>query len=84
MHPSVFIQEEADARKWSRETLAVAMAATTAGDAGEYLLMLDLYAEVGPNDARLRMGDHMADGLAGAFGVSRDFWLNIERSWLPA
>lgn len=83
MHPSSFIQDEMTARNWTRYRMAIAMAASSAGDPSISLLCLDLYLEVGDDYANLRLGD-MADEIAGAFGISRDFFINLENAWLAA
>lgn len=52
------------------------------GDFGVKRLALDLYFEVGPTEPNLRLGD--PQDIADAFGVDRDFFLNLERAWLAA
>ena len=82
-HPSVFIQDEMDARNWTRDHLAVAMAQTAGEDTpGKCRMMLDAYFIVGPQDDRMRIGDVMAGMLSGAFGVSAQHFLNLEAAWL--
>ena len=76
-HPSVFIQEEMDARNWDRWALARRMG----GDSGLNRLCLDLYFEVGPEKTNMRLGD-TADKLAVAFGMSAEFFRNLEALWL--
>ncbi len=75
-HPSVFIQEEMDARGWDRNHLARRMG----NDWAVNRLSLDLYFEVGPNEPGLRMGD--GEDFARAFGVSAEFFVNLEMAWL--
>lgn len=74
-HPSVFIQEEMDARGWSRDDLAIRMG----GDFGVARLALDFYFEAGPADPDLLIGDGAE--FARAFGVSAEFFLNLEKIW---
>jgi plasmid maintenance system antidote protein VapI len=80
IHPSAIIQEELDARGWSRDRLAVKMG----GDAGLNRLALDMYFEVGPSHTDLLLGDEEAAQLARAFGVSAELFLNLQRQWLEA
>jgi len=74
-HPSVFIREEMRARRWSRETLARRMP----GDAVVNRLAIDLYLEIGPREPNLRLD---TEYFAGAFGVSPEFFRNLEAVWL--
>jgi hypothetical protein len=75
-HPSVFIQEEMDARGWSREELAIRMG----GDPVVNLLSIDLYFEVGPVESDLRIGD--CNDFARAFNCEAAFFRNLEAAWL--
>ncbi len=77
-HPSVFIQDELDARGWSLDRLAIEMG----DDAGVNRLALDLYMEVGRTDRNLRIGQFSSKQLGKAFGVSPEFFLNLEKQWL--
>lgn len=83
MHVSVFIQDEMDARGWSRDLMSVSMARSGDLSFGVCRLMLDLVLDVGPDHSNLRLGG-MAREVAAAFGTSEVFWRNIERSWLEA
>lgn len=74
-HPSIFIQEEMDARGWDRCELARRMG----GDYRQRRLEIDLYFEVGPAEPNLLIGD--AEDLARAFGVSAEFFRNLEAAW---
>jgi HTH-type transcriptional regulator / antitoxin HigA len=74
-HPSEFIIEEMEARGWTRDDLALRMG----GDFGINRLSLDFYFEVGPTDPNLLMGD--GDDFARAFGVSAEFFRNLEAVW---
>ncbi len=80
IHPSSFMQEELDARGWSRDRLAVEMG----GDAGLNRIAIDMYFELGPSHSDLRLGSDEAAGFARAFGTSEELWTNLERSWLLA
>ncbi|WP_424138645.1 hypothetical protein [Roseomonas chloroacetimidivorans] len=75
-HPSEFIQEELEARGWSRDDLAQRMG----GDVAVNRLALDIYFEVGPDEPLLLLGGS-AEGMSRAFGVSVDLLLNLERAW---
>ncbi len=77
-HPSEYIQEELEARGWTRDRLATAMRGE---DWGTNRLAIDLYIEVGPTDPGCRLGT-MADDLARAFGTSVELWRNLEKTWL--
>ena len=78
-HPSVFIQEEMDARGWDRWALAHRMG----GDPRIKHLELDMYFEVGPEKTTMRMGP-TGDDIARAFDVSPEFFRNMERAWLAS
>ena len=78
-HPSVFIQDEMDARDWDRTALAF----TIAGDPRLNMLALDFYFDVGPDEPDLRIGT-MAGDIAKAFDVSEGMLLNLESAWLAA
>lgn len=77
-HPSVFIQEEMDARGWDRDQLALRMGGVFVINR----LALDCYFEIGPEETGLRMGD--AKDFERAFDVSAEFFLNLEKAWLKA
>lgn len=78
-HPSVFIQEEMDARGWSRDDLALRMG----GDFATDRLALEVYFIL-QHKRSMRIGDKFARQLARAFDVSPEFFLNLERIWLEA
>ena len=80
IHPSVFIQEELDARGWTTRDLAMRMCGTTARDVAIEQLALDLYLAVGPQQTGMRIGSTL--GLAHAFGTTPEYWRNLERAWL--
>ena len=75
-HPSVFIQEEMDARGWNLDELALHMGGSVVVNRAA----LDLYFGVGPTEAGLRIGD--GEDFARAFGVDAEFFLALEAAWL--
>jgi hypothetical protein len=77
-HPSEFIAEEMEARGWDRWELARRMG----GDYRMRRLEIDLYFEVGPGERNLRIGD--GEDFARAFGVSAEFFRNLEAAWLKS
>ncbi len=79
MHPATFIEEEMKARNWTRDR----MAATNADDPGMCRLKLDLYLDVGPTDARLRIGKTDSQ-ISAAFGLLDGFFQRMEDAWLAA
>lgn len=81
IHPSEFIQDELDARGWSLDDLAIRM---TGDEAQKNRLALDIYALAGPENTNCRIGEEMAQSLSSAFGVSTEFFINLENSWLKA
>jgi plasmid maintenance system antidote protein VapI len=80
VHPSVIIKDELHARGWSLDELAVLMG----DDPRINRLALDLYLEEGPRERNLRIGDFSSKQLGRAFGVSPDFFFNLEKAWLEA
>lgn len=80
-HPSEFIAEELIARGWSADELAWRMSDGTGQDAGICRLALDMYDEVGPSEPKMHVGTVTAERLGKAFGVSGDFFLNLEDMW---
>jgi hypothetical protein len=78
-HPSHYIQEEMDARGWTRDRLATAMMSKGDGEDWEiHRLAIDLYFEVGPTDPCLLIDE---DSFARAFGVSEGLFLNLQAAW---
>lgn len=77
-HPSVFMREELDARAWTLDDLAREMG----GDFGVNRVGLDFYFLVGPKEPAMRMGEEVIQQYAKAFGVSPDFFRNLENAWL--
>jgi len=80
VHPTEFIQAELDARGWGLDELAIEMGGIACF--GINRLALDLYFAVGPGDSNCRLGEEMAEGLAEAFGVSKNFFIHLENSWV--
>ena len=76
-HPSEYIQEELEARGWTMDMLVARMG----GDEKEQRLAMDIYMCT-PHDPGVLLGDDGAADLERAFGVSKQFWLNLERAWL--
>jgi len=74
-HPSEYIQDELDARGWTLDDLATRMG----GDRALNRLSLSLYFTVGPGEPDLLLGDCI--DLQRAFGVSAQFFRNLEKSW---
>ena len=79
LHPSKFIQEELDARGWDWDDLAFKMEGE---DFAINRLALEVYFIFGPDDPNCRIGELMAHDLAKAFGVSKEFFINLEKLWL--
>lgn len=73
--PGVFIADELEARGWSVEDLARRMP----GDYGENFLCIGLLLAV--HDKNLMMGEDIAEKLADAFGVSPQYFINLDRTW---
>jgi hypothetical protein len=80
-HPSEYILEEMAARGWTRDHLALAMCADRADEQewSIWRLAVDLYFAVGPGDCNLRINP---EAFARAFGVSEQFFVNLEQAWL--
>ena len=78
-HPSVFIQDELDARGWSLHELAGRMD----GSAHINRVSLELYMHAGPHDPGILLGETAAQ-LSQAFGVSDEFFSNLEQAWREA
>lgn len=76
-HPSIYIREELEARGWSVGDLAKRMP----GDYGINHLAIDMYLECGPDEPTMKMGE-MGPEISRAFGVSDQFFPNLEAAWL--
>jgi hypothetical protein len=81
-HPSEFIKEELEARRWSVAELAMRMANGDREQYGIEMLALEMYLEIGPETPGLRLGNDGGRLMAAAFDVSPDLFLNLEKSWL--
>ena len=77
-HPSVYIKDELEARGWTLDMLAMRMGP----EFGINRLSLDFYFEFGPTEPNMRIGEVSAKALGRAFGVSPQFFLNMEKEWL--
>lgn len=75
-HPNIFIKEELEAREWSIDDLVRRMP----GDYGINHLAIDMYLDLGADEPNMRLGD-MAAEIARAFGVSDEFFTNLEKTW---
>lgn len=75
-HPSEFIKEEMNARGWSQEYLASLMS----GDFQDNYLALDLYFNV--HNSNLRMGQDIIEDFEKIFGVSKEYFQNLEEMWI--
>lgn len=73
--PGEFIREEMDARGWSAEDLAERFG----GDYAIDLLVVNLCLHV--HDTSLILGRNTAEKLGRAFGVSPEFFLNLDTMW---
>lgn len=78
-HPSSFIQDELYARGWTMADLANRMGSESCVS---NKLAMDMYFLIGPNDTRMRIGDGTANQLSKAFGISPEYFLNLEAAWL--
>jgi len=76
-HPSIFIADELEARGWSLDDLAQRMP----GDFGVNRLALDFYMTIGAETPTMRLGESAA-GIAAAFDVSPELFLNLEKAWV--
>lgn len=83
-HVSEYIEDELQARGWTRAELAVRMAGENATDDGVQItaLALDLLMAC-KHDTRVRLGKQ-AEQLAAAFGTSAETWRKLHESWLMA
>lgn len=65
-----------NARGWTKEYLASLMS----GDYFVNCVALDLYFTV--HDANLRMGQDAINDISRIFGVSKEFFQNLEEMWI--
>ena len=80
------IKEEMYERKWSIEELAARMTEDNASSVGAYLQECEfkhLAIELLFSRDDGKIGDKMANDLARAFGVSAEFFLNLEKAPSP-
>ena len=80
-HPTSFLMDEMISRKMSRDDLAKIVSEKTGESYGLAKLALDLYWTVGPFDPSCRMGE-LAEWFSLAFGISKDYFLNLEKMWM--
>jgi transcriptional regulator with XRE-family HTH domain len=81
-HPSVFIREEREARKWSDTYLAIRMGGESADEIETDRVALYMYENIGPTASRMRIGETTVARLSKAFGISAAFFLALENAWL--
>ena len=81
-HPTSFIDDELDARGWTLETLALQIATATGEDLAKPGMILLAYWDIGPKSSKMRMGDWLASALSQAFGITAQYFLNLEAAWL--
>lgn len=74
-HVGEFIEEELQAREWSRDELARRMG----DDYDKNRLLVDLIMDV--RDVRMNLDSETAGKLAVAFGVSPQFFINLHEQW---
>lgn len=81
-HPAEYIREEMQERKWTPYDLALRM---TIPQFHLNLLAVEMYLACADEDFserdNVRLGE-MAEQFAQAFGVSPDFFANLERAFL--
>lgn len=75
LSPGNFIAEELDARGWSTTDLAARMG----GDPAIDRLTVDMLIAV--EDRKMVLDEKTAFGLARAFDVSPQFFVNLDRLW---
>ena len=73
--PGEFIQEELIARGWTTTYLARRMG----GDVALNQLTVDMHIAV--RDKNMSLDEETAQGLSRAFGVSAQFFMNLDRIW---
>lgn len=75
-----FLREEMEARDWGADELALRMGPRK--DFGINRLTVDFILFVEPMKGAL-LGPEASKCLAGAFGTSDDFWMNLDKAWQP-
>lgn len=79
-HPAEFIKEELAERGWSLNDFVFAMRRyESEKDWQLERLAVEMYLEV--QDVRILLSDEMAQGFATAFGVSKEFFVNLDKIW---
>lgn len=80
-HPSHYIREEMDEREWGPKDVTARF--TSTGDEWSVdALAFQMLMAVGGTNTNCRMGADLAQRLSEAFGVSAEFFLNLETAWL--
>ena len=72
-----YVEEELEARNWTKRDLADRMG-------GEYDVTRAALDFLELEDPRILLGEDMAAQLERAFGVSAQFWLNVDQAWREA
>ena len=73
--PGSYVKEEIDARGWTTADLASRMG----GDHAIDQLIVELMIAVG--DKNMLLTPETAEGLARAFGLSSEYFINLDRAW---
>jgi plasmid maintenance system antidote protein VapI len=77
-HPSFFIQEELDAREWTLRDLVSRMRRYESEEDWDVnMLAFEMYMTI-PD---VLLSEDMARDLGVAFGVSKEFFLNLHAAW---
>lgn len=75
--PGLFLREEMTARGWTTADVATRMGEGRDYDIDYFCIELCLYVA----NPGLMLSDDFAAGLATAFGISAETWLNLDRAW---
>lgn len=79
-HPAEYIQEELDERGWTLRDLVFRMRRyEDAKDWAINMLTFEMYMAV--REPGVVLDEEMARDLGTAFGVSAEFFLNLDRAW---
>lgn len=81
--PSHFIREEMEERGWTLHDLACRMNGADSKEIALDHLAIKMTLAC-DSDPDVRMGPETSAKLARAFGVSPQFFMNLERAWLKA
>lgn len=79
--PSEILAEEMEARGWIAAELAKLIPYSNDEEFNVNLLAIEMYLEVGPTTAAVRLGD-LAGKLDLALGLSEGFFARLEQAWL--